>query len=148
MRSTCRRKGFTMESMELANVNTTNLAMEMSQGAASMYCSLKAGTREEKARVFNASNNPTHKVGDFINQVIEVKDVLCEVVNVDGEEAIRTVLIDKNGESYQAVSAGIFSALKKAVQMFGAPTWDEPLPVLIKQVKVGKGTMLTFDVQA
>lgn len=137
-----------MESMELANVNTTNLAMEMSQGAASMYCSLKAGTREEKARVFNASNNPTHKVGDFINQVIEVKDVLCEVVNVDGEEAIRTVLIDKNGESYQAVSAGIFSALKKAVQMFGAPTWDEPLPVLIKQVKVGKGTMLTFDVQA
>ena len=113
-----------------------------------MYCSLKAGTREEKARVFNASNNPTHKVGDFINQVIEVKDVLCEVVNVDGEEAIRTVLIDKNGESYQAVSAGIFSALKKAVQMFGAPTWDEPLPVLIKQVKVGKGTMLTFDVQA
>lgn len=136
-----------MESMELANVNTTNLAMEMSQGAASMYCSLKAGTREEKARVFNASNNPTHKVGDFINQVIEVKDVLCEVVNVDGEEAIRTVLIDKNGESYQAVSAGIFNALKKAVQMFGTPTWDEPLPVLIKQVKVGKGTMLTFDVQ-
>lgn len=133
--------------------NSMNLAQEMSAGATSMYCSLKAGTREEKARVFNASNNPAHKVGDFINKVIMVRDVLCEVIEVENQEtgmpdqAIRTVLIDANGETYQAVSQGIFTALKKAIQMFGAPTWDEPLPCLIKQVPVGKGSMLTFDVK-
>lgn len=130
-----------------------NLAQEMSQGAASMYCSLKAGTRAEKAAVFNASNNPTHKVGDYINKVITVRDVLCEVIQVENQEtglpdqAIRTVLIDENGETYQAVSAGIFNALKKAIQMFESPTWDPALPCLIKQVPVGKGSMLTFDVQ-
>lgn len=136
------------EGMELMNVS-----QELSADTTSMYCSLQAGTRAERAKVFNASNNPDHKVGDYINKVINVKDVLAEQIQVVNEEtgeadlAIRVVLIDDKGESYQAVSAGIFNALKKAITMFGSPTWDEPLPCLIKQVKVGRGSMLTFDVK-
>lgn len=136
------------EGMELVNV-----AQELSENTTSMYCSLQAGTRAERAKVFNASNNPDHKVGDFINKVIMVKDVLAEQIQVTNEEtgdldlAVRVVFIDDKGESYQAVSSGIFNAVKKAISMFGAPTWDEPLPCLIKQVKVGRGSMLTFDVK-
>ncbi len=136
------------EGMELVNV-----AQELSENTTSMYCSLQAGTRAERAKVFNASNNPDHKVGDYINKVIMVKDVLAEQIQVTNEEtgdldlAVRVVFIDDKGESYQAVSSGIFNAVKKAISMFGAPTWDEPLPCLIKQVKVGRGSMLTFDVK-
>lgn len=136
------------EGMELVNV-----AQELSENTTSMYCSLQAGTRAERAKVFNASNNPDHKVGDYINKVIMVKDVLAEQIQVTNEEtgdldlAVRVVFIDDKGESYQAVSSGIFNAVKKAISMFGAPTWDDPLPCLIKQVKVGRGSMLTFDVK-
>ena len=136
------------EGMELMNV-----AQELSAEQTSMFCSIQGGTHESKVAVFNASNNPDHKVGDYINKVIVVKDVLAELIEVTNEETgevevtPRVVLIDMDGKSYQAVSKGIFNALKKAIAIFGAPTWDEGLPCLIKQVSVGKGSMLTFDVQ-
>ena len=136
------------EGLELMNV-----AQELSAEQTSMFCSIQGGTHESKVAVFNASNNPDHKVGDYINKVIVVKDVLAELIEVTNDETgeievtPRVVLIDVNGESYQAVSKGIFNALKKAIAIFGAPTWDEGLPCLIKQVSVGKGSMLTFDVQ-
>lgn len=137
-----------VEGMELMNV-----AQELSAEQTSMFCSIQGGTHESKVAVFNASNNPDHKVGDYINKVIVVKDVLAELIEVTNDETgeveltPRVVLIDVDGESYQAVSKGIFNALKKAIAIFGAPTWDEGLPCLIKQVSVGKGSMLTFDVQ-
>lgn len=135
---------------ELMNIN---VAQELSANQQSMFCSIQGGTHEAKAAVYNASNNPKHKVGDYINKVILVKDVLAEQIELVDDEtgevqtAVRVVLIDTKGESYQAVSTGIFNALKKAIAIFGAPTWEEGLPCLIKQVSVGKGSMLTFDVQ-
>lgn len=136
------------EGMELMNV-----ALELSAQQTSMFCSIQGGTIEAKKAVFNASNNPDHKVGDYINKVIVVKDVLAELIEVKNEETgemevtPRVVLIDVDGKSYQAVSKGIFNALKKAIAIFGSPTWEDGLPILVKQVSVGKGTMLTFDVQ-
>lgn len=136
------------EGMELMNV-----AQELSAQQTSMFCSIQGGTIEAKKAVFNASNNPDHKVGDYINKVIVVKDVLAELIEVKNEETgemeftPRVVLIDVDGKSYQAVSKGIFNALKKAIAIFGSPTWEDGLPILVKQVSVGKGTMLTFDIQ-
>lgn len=130
-----------------------SISQELSENATTSFCSIQGGTREAKAQVYNAANNPTHKVGDYINKVINVRDVLAEQIEITDEEtgvvenAVRVVLIDDKGESYQAVSTGIYNALKRAIQVFGAPTWDEPLPCLIKQVSVGKGSMLTFDIK-
>ena len=83
---------------------------------------------------------------------MKIKDVLAEIIELENEETgemqsvPRVVLIDENGESYQAVSNGIYKAVKKAIAVFGAPTWDEPLEVLVKQISFGKNQMLTFDV--
>lgn len=131
---------------------TVNLSAELSEQSTSTYCSIKGGDRKTKAKLYNASNNPEHKVGDFINKKIKIKDVLVEVIEIADDEtgaietAPRVVLIDEKGEAYQAVSAGIFNAVKKAIQIFGEPTWEEPLEVTVKQVSVKNGSMLTFDV--
>lgn len=146
------------DAMELMNVK-----QELSGQGTSMFCSIQGGTHESKVAVFNASNNPDHKVGDYINKEIVIKDVLAELIEMpktDGkdnpvldesgepvmEQVPRVVLIDVDGKSYQAVSWGIFNALKKAITIFGAPTWDEGLRILVKQVSVKSGSMLTFDV--
>lgn len=132
---------------------TVDLSAELSQQSTTSYCSIKGGDRKTKAKLYNASNNPEHKVGDFINKTIKVKDVLVEVITIADEDtgevetAPRVVLIDDKGKAYQAVSVGIFNAVKKAINVFGEPTWEEPLEVIIKQIPVGKGnSMLTFDV--
>lgn len=130
-----------------------DMKSELSTESPSIYCSVQGGTREAKALVYNAMNNPTHRVGDMINQVIAVKDVLAEQIEIANDEtgevslAPRVVLIDDKGESYQAVSNGIYNAVKKLIAVFGAPTWDEPIPVRVKQISFGKNQMLTFDVE-
>lgn len=116
-------------------------------------CSIKAETAEEKALVFNAANNPQHKVADFINKKIMVKDIYAETLELVNKEtgevdkAPRIVLIDEAGEAYECVSVGMFSALKKLIATFGEPTWEQPIPVVIKQEKVANGSMLTISVQ-
>lgn len=137
------------ENQELAPINLKN---ELSESSSSTYCSVQGGDRKAKALVYNAMNNPTHKVGDCINKTLKIKDVLAEIIELEDEETgelksvPRVVLIDDKGESYQAVSNGIFNAVKKAIAVFGSPTWDEPLEIIIKQVSLGKNQMLTFDV--
>ncbi len=126
---------------------------ELEGGKLAAYCSVRAETMAEKALVFNAANNPQHKVNDYINKLIMLKDVYAETLELvnqetgEYEKAPRIVLIDENGEAYECVSVGMFSSLKKLIATFGEPTWNEPIPVIVKQEKVKNGSMLTLSVQ-
>ena len=116
------------------------------------FSSLSATTDEEKADLFNAINNPEKRLADCINMTIMAKDLFIEVVNCTNEESgevtacPRIVIIDDKGVSYQAVSLGIYSALKKVIQIFGAPTWANPIALEVKQVTKGTRKMLTLNI--
>ena len=131
---------------------TIDLQNELSEKSTTTFCSVQGGDRKAKALVYNAMNNPTHRIGDCINKKLKIRDVLAELIELENEETgemqtvPRVVLIDDKGESYQAVSTGIFNAVKKAIAVFGAPTWDDPLEIEVKQISLGKNQMLTFDV--
>lgn len=146
---TARKENTMAENQGLATLDIQNA---MSAQGTATYSSLKAGTLKEKAALYNAMSNPTHKVGDYINRSIRVKDVYVETIEITDEDtgevvvAPRIVLIDTDGDSYQAVSKGVFSALSRAIKVFGEPTWDDGLPIIIRQVSLGKNQMLTFDV--
>lgn len=119
------------------------------------YCSMTAETTEEKALLYNAMNNTEKRIKDCINEIIEVKDVFVEVVSCTNQETgemsrcPRTVLIDVNGVGYQAVSLGVFSALKKLFNVFGEPKdWDAPIKLKVKQISHGTKNILTFDIVA
>ncbi len=122
--------------------------------AQTQFCSMHAETAEEKAKLYNAMNNPEKRIGDCINMTINAKDLYIEVVNCTNEETgevtacPRIVIIDDKGVGYQAVSVGIFSALKKVVQVFGAPTWETPVKLMVQQITKGSRKMLTLNVVA
>lgn len=130
--------------------------------ATQSFCSMQAETKEEKKVLFNAMNSPDGRVSDLINKVIRVRDIYCETVvltekndagkpmtdenGVVKERTMpRIVLITDDGKSYQCVSVGIYSAVKKLIMLFGPPTWEEPIELEIKQVKKGKLQMLTLN---
>ena len=140
-------------------INVTNLAVveqtlltDLENQTKAFYTSMKGDTVEEKAKLFNAMNNPDKRISDMIGKIINVKDVFVEEVRFADEEtgeitfAPRIVVIDTNGESYQAVSVGVMSAFKKLFQLFGQPTWPEGIPLEVKQVKNGKNNILTFAI--
>lgn len=121
--------------------------------AETAFTSLTANTDEEKAHLFNAINSPEKRLADCINMTINAKDLYMEIVNCTNEQTgevtpcPRIVIIDDAGVSYQAVSVGIYSALKKIVRIFGSPTWHNPIPLEIMQVTKGQRKMLTLNVK-
>lgn len=135
------------------NEDGFNLVADMTT-AKTQFCSMVAKTNEEKAKLFNAMNNPDKRLADCINMEIKAKDLYVEVVNCTNEETgevtacPRMVIIDVDGVSYQAVSVGIYSALKKMIQIYGAPTWTQPVRMRVKQITKGTRKMLTLDVIA
>lgn len=130
-----------------------NLVADMTTAQLS-YCSIKAETDTDKAKLYNAMNNPDGRLADCINMTIAIKDLYIEVVNCTNEETgevtacPRIVIIDDKGKSYQCVSIGIYSSLKKIIQIFGEPTaWTKPVKVMVKQITKGKKQMLTLNVE-
>lgn len=137
--------------------NTTNetaitVANLMNQNAGAMLCSVtpEPGNKEQAKMVYNAMNNPTHKVSDFINKKILVENVLIEVNDLlddetgEIERVPRTVLISPDGTSYTATSKGIFNSIKNAYVSLGQAPWVGGIEFEVKQVAVGRGQMLTL----
>jgi len=138
-------------STELATVNVNTM---LTQDPGTTFCSIEIDPTDRKtaAKVYDALNNPTHAVADYINKTIPVQNVLIEIAEIMNEDtgevthAPRVVLIDKAGESYQAVSIGMFNAVKNAFRCFGNAPWEPELMFDIKQKPVKNGSMLTANV--
>lgn len=127
-----------------------NIEIDMTT-AKTQFCSLKPTTEDESKTLFNAMNNPDKRLSDCIGETINVKHLYIEVVDCVNQEtgavtpSPRIVLIDDKNISYQCVSIGIYSALKKVIQIFGVPsTWKKPIPLKVKQVTKGVRKMLTL----
>ena len=132
------------------DVAGVNLLDQFKDPAGNFYCSIADnGTRASKVAIFNAINNAEENLADHINETIEVTHVVAHPVTLTDEEtgeaitALRTVLIDKNGKAYQAVSGGIANALSRIISIIGEPTGDawvkEPVKMRVKQVKTRNG---------
>lgn len=136
---------------EMVEYREQNLQQNLTESSDS-FCSLKAETPEEKATLFRIMNSPEKRISDCINQTILVKDVYCEVVQVTNKETgevntcPRVVLVDKDGIGYQSVSFGIYGSLKKLFQVYGVPTWNEPVPVKVIQISREKNKILTLTI--
>lgn len=127
-------------------------ASELMGERATMFCSLNAETAAEKKVLYNAMNSSDNKLADHVGEVIKIKDIFCETVTIikedTGEKVVapRIVLIADDGKNYNSTSFGIFNSLKKLMQVFGVPTWTEPVSVKVKQINRQQNRILTLEV--
>lgn len=111
------------------------------------FCSIEDdGTRKSKVAIYNAINSAEKSITDMIGKRIEIADVVAHPITITDEETgemvdtLRTVIIDKDGVAYQAVSGGINNSLQKLFSIFGMPSWkDNPVKVEVRQVKTRNG---------
>lgn len=120
------------------------------------YCSWVPETEEDQIKLFNATNNPEYRVSDFINKEIEVRHVYCEPVKFTDEEtgditfAPRIVLIDPEGNGYQAVSIGVFNSINRLInstkneKVHGPEDWEKPIKISIRQTMKGSKQILSI----
>lgn len=112
---------------------------------------MECNTREEKKLFYNAVQNPTAKVSDFINKTLTIADVYMEQAEYNDDQGtttgIKTVIITPEGQGILANSMGIAKALYGIFDIFGMPSeWDEPMTVEVKQVETPKGRYFKLEV--
>ena len=118
------------------------------------YCSMVAESRQEKAVLYNAVQNPDSKISDHINQKIQFVNVKMDQVEMTDEEtgetrkAIRTILITPDGKGILCTSNGIARSLYDMFTIFGKPdTWEgEVMECIVRQVETGKGRTFKLEV--
>lgn len=113
------------------------------------FVSFRAEDMKSKVRLFNAMNQPKYKVSDMINKKIKLKDVILMNVTMEGEDGeqdtgIRSVLIDADGNAYNATSNGIFSSITNLYMIFGTLHFEDPLEILISQIPTKRGSTLSI----
>ena len=113
------------------------------------FVSFRAEDMKSKVRLFNAMNQPKYKVSDMINKKIKLKDVILMNVTMEGEDGeqdtgIRSVIIDADGNAYNATSNGIFSSLTNLYMIFGTLHFEDPLEIMISQIPTKRGSTLSI----
>lgn len=110
------------------------------------YCSIKAETKEDKKRIYNALESCDKLLNESVGEVIDLKDVYVESfvhhddkTNTD-QVKYRTILFGADGTSYATTAYGVYNALRKIFSIYGdAATWSEPLKVQVIKRPIGNG---------
>lgn len=140
------------ENNEIMTVNKADLAAPaqldmLTNATASFFCSIpNDGSRKSAIAIYNAVNSKGESLDDHKGEVLEIVNVAAHPVTLVDEntgelvEALRTVLIAKNGVIYDAVSQGIASSLSKIFGIVGMPPYnEEPLKIKVVEQKTRKG---------
>lgn len=137
---------------ELMNANgnaimAVNEVMETGVG----YSSMNVQDHDQAVAFYNAVTNPTGKLKEHINEMLNLVHVSVEPIEVKREDgttniAPRIVLVTDTGESYSCVSVGVYGALKRIFSLFGTPdTWKNPLPIKPVLQATKKGQVLSIQ---
>lgn len=113
----------------------------------------KGRTFDERLAIANAIASSPEKVGDHVNQELDLVNFYISKVHLTDSEtgefssAVRTVLIGRDGEIWGCTSSGIINALKGLCTVFGMPDeWENSIIIRVKSLSRGKGRMLTFEI--
>lgn len=136
----------------MENLNLSFVPSAEETANSPIFCSFAAETREQKARLYRAMTNPDKKVNECINAELLLQDVFVEMVDMVDDETgeahkvPRCVLFAADGTTYAATSTGIYNAVKRLCMVYGVPHWEEPIPVVIRQLQIGQRRFYTLDV--
>lgn len=140
-----------MENKEIMTIDRAEIAMPnmvdmLTNPEGSFFCSIKDdGSRESKIAIYNAINNKGDSLDDHKGEVLEITDVAAHPVSLVDEntgevvDALRMVVIDKEGKNYDAVSQGIASSFQKIFAIVGPAPFNPPLKIKVVEQKTRKG---------
>ena len=107
-----------------------------------MFATIDGSSMENKAKLFNATENADVLANDCVGEKFTLVDVYIErIPTVDeetGEQKVkyRTILFGEDGKTYASGAYGIYNTVAKILQIYGVETLhDKGL-----KVEIAKGT--------
>ena len=107
-----------------------------------MFATIDASSKENKAKLFNATENADVLANDCVGEEFTLVDAYIErIPTVDeetGEQKIkyRTILFGDDGKTYASGAYGIYNTVAKILQIYGVETLHEEG----LKVEIAKGT--------
>ena len=118
------------------------------------FSSIQATDRKSAIKMYNAINSRENPLADHKGEVLEITDMVAHAITLQDEntkedvEALRVVLVSKDGTAYHAVSQGVVSSIQKIISIVGPAPWNEPLEIVPVEVKTRKNfKTLTLKLQ-
>lgn len=142
-----------MSEIMLANIDSHNpmaVFSDILEKMGDAYTSIDLTVPENKIKLYNAINTPSDRITDIINKRILMVDAVtipAQTVDEKTGEAryiVRSIIIDKEGNTYTASSNGLHNSLRNILAIFGTLHFDQGLPVTVKQVETKRGRTLTL----
>lgn len=113
----------------------------MKQGQTNVLSTVEGDDRASKLATLSAMTD-SKPVDDILGEVIDLANFVIQPIEMPDEETkvmkpvTRIILIDKDGQSYHAISGGIFSALKNIAGILGMPgKGNEHWPIEVSPVR-------------
>lgn len=107
-----------------------------------MFATIDATSMENKAKLFNATENADVLANDCVGEEFTLVDAYIErIPSIDeetGEQRVkyRTILFGEDGKTYASGAYGIYNTVAKILQIYGVETLhDKGL-----KVEIAKGT--------
>lgn len=122
------------------------------------YTSIVPVSKEQAKILYNAKENPSARLSEFINKRIKFTDVFMEMADVMEKDengnptgvvnsTVKTILITPDGKGILTTSMGVARSLYSMFQIFGTPdTWEEPMECEVKQIDIGKNRTFKLEI--
>ncbi|MEC3696422.1 hypothetical protein ABEX84_21400 [Bacillus subtilis] len=114
--------------------------------AENIVSTISGEDRKARIALYNAVSNSEHSLSDHKGEILEVTDYVAHAVTLNDEQtgediqAMRIVLVTKDGTGYHSVSGGVAQSLQRIIGLVGKGPWtDEPLKMVCKEIKTRKG---------
>lgn len=107
---------------------------------------------ESKKRIYNALNKADAGLKEMLNREINLVDVAVVGTirtNPETGEVVqlhRSVLFDRNGNTYVSMSEGVYNSLKRISEIFGTLHFDSPLVIIPREIKTKNGFTIVLEV--
>ena len=122
----------------------------LGHGISSVYSSIEATDFESRLKTASAVSD-SKPLREHLGEVIELANVVIQVIPMENEDTkeledvTRVILIDKDGNSFHAISSVIFKDVQNLIGILGKPSsWPEPVSVAAKEDGKGRRRFMTL----
>ncbi|MEB9381012.1 hypothetical protein P4J09_23680 [Bacillus cereus] len=140
---------------DIVTVDKVSPSIFEAEGAKDLFfSSIQKTDRKSAIKVYNAINSSENALADHRGEVLQITDMVAHAITLEDEvtkenvDALRVVLVAKDGKAYHAISQGVVSSIQKIISIVGPAPWNEPLEIVPVEVKTRKGfKTLTLQLQ-
>jgi len=127
--------------------------MSFGGGGQKMSTSLDLQNPSNRVILLKAFQDCDMRLTEAVNVLISAVDYVAHEISLVSKEtgelvdAVRLVVIDTDGATYECVSTTLLKSLQTVAFAYGPPPWSPPMTLTVRTKKRGERSIYWFDAE-